>query len=139
MKMWAAFALIGIGFALGILFTLAINPAHAHMHDRPDLNEWFEGLHNDSGGLCCSMEEGVAVEAEDWRNTDVDKCEATYQIEPSPAVYCVLWKGHWRQVYKYAVISKPNKYGKAVAWPVHEWEGDKDNVWFRCFIPGAGA
>jgi hypothetical protein len=137
---WSGIAgLLALGALAGILFTLAVHPAHAHMHDRPDLNEWFENIHNDGGGLCCSMEEGVVIAAEDYRNTELDKCEATYQIEPSPPAYCVLWKGRWRQVYANAVITKPNPYGAALAWPVYEWAGDKDNTWFRCFIPGPGA
>ena len=140
-KFWNLLLMLALGFVFGVLCAIAfVPPAHAHMPDRPDLNPWFSDLKNDGGGLCCSMEEGTVITAEEWRNTEVDKCEKTYAVVPdSPAEFCVLWKGHWRQVYRYAVVSKPNRYGPALVWPVYEWNGDDDGVWFRCFIPGAGA
>jgi len=130
--------------AAAALFALMLGAvfAHAHMHDRPDLNDFFAHLHDQSGGLCCDYTEGTTVDDPDWRTTEIDKCQPSrvYDAEKNPGFHvCVHLFGVWWKVPDRAIVKEPNRYGPAVVWPV--WGGDGDNphqtVWFRCFMLGA--
>ena len=109
-----------------------------HMHDRPDLNNWFENLHNSDKGLCCSGSEGTVLAIDEIRTTDVEQCEQGISGDV-PAHYCVRLEGRWFQVPDTSVVTVPNKYGQALVWPV--WYGDGSNlhkrVFVRCFLPGS--
>lgn len=43
--------------------------AHAHDHNRPELNHWFESLKSGKGP-CCSHTDGIAVANRDWDSKD---------------------------------------------------------------------
>ena len=43
--------------------------AHAHDHNRPELNRWFESLKSGKG-QCCSRRDGIAVADPDWDGKD---------------------------------------------------------------------
>lgn len=126
-----------------VILAFGIARCSAHMHDRPDLNDWFSELHSQGGSPCCDYTEGVAVDDPDWRTTELDKCTPSEIHDPKEAVfhYCVRLDGKWWAVPDRAVVTAPNRYHKAVVWPI--WQGDADDphgkVWFRCFMPGAGA
>ena len=124
-----------------LLLLLAITTAHAHMHDRPDLNDWFGGLHNSKSGLCCSGSEGTVLAIDEVRTTDIDQCKIGRSVDGPvpPSHYCVRLEGNWWQVPDGSIVIVPNQYGEALVWPV--WYGDSNNnhkdVYIRCFLPGA--
>ena len=95
------------------------NQAQAHIHDRPDLSNWFEGLHNNQGGSCChdSMKEAVVID--DYTANG----DGSYEINLD---------GHKVHVEERQIVTVPNKYGMALAWP----QSGRHAVW--CFLPGAG-
>jgi hypothetical protein len=109
-----------------LLLLLLIAYAYAHDHTRPDLNNWFAGLHAGSGALCCD-------------GTDIDtgkaKHVATEDWDVKDEHYRVRLDGHWIDVPENAVIHQPNLYGETLVWPVYGYGG---SVWIRCFLPGAG-
>lgn len=121
-----------------ILACLCVGPAHAHMHDRPDLNDWFEGLHNNQKGLCCSGTEGSVLSTDEIRTTEVDQCRIDYPGTLVPSHYCVRLEGQWWQVPDGSVVIVPNKYGPSLVWPVWYNKGTEHaEVYIRCFLPGA--
>jgi hypothetical protein len=52
--------------------------------------------------------------------------------------YRVFIQGEWIVVPDHAVISGPNKFGKAIVWFIGSWEGNDAISRIRCFIPGSG-
>ena len=97
--------------------------AHAHDHNRPELNSWFESLKSGKGP-CCSYTDGVAVADPDWVSKD--------------GGYRVRLYGQWWDVPPEAVIAGPNLTRRTIAWPVYEYlDGMPARVTdIRCFIPG---
>jgi hypothetical protein len=49
--------------------------------------------------------------------------------------YCVRLDGQWMRVPEAALVSEPNRYGRAVVWPYQDVGGVTR---IRCFMPGAG-
>jgi hypothetical protein len=87
--------------------------------DHP-LKAWFDQLASGKG-LCCSFADGFSVEDVDWDVKD--------------GHYLVRLHGEWITVPETAVVTEPNKFGKAVVWPYLDANGGTQ---IRCFIPGAG-
>ena len=122
---------IGILIVFGIVFVLIVlvaiafgmmSPARAHMHDRPDLDTWMQGLTSKQGGQCCSNAEAKVVEDPD------------YEGDPKGG-YRVRVDGQWLYVPEGRVIQGPNKYGPALVWPYKDLGGVMQ---IRCFLPGSG-
>lgn len=87
--------------------------------DNP-LHAWFDKL-SSGKGLCCSFADGRTVD-----DPDVDTDGSHYKVRVD---------GVWYIVPDEALITEPNKYGKAVVWPYVDYEGKTQ---IRCFLPGAG-
>lgn len=107
-----------------ILLALLIYPASARdldgkYKDSP-LHSWFDSLKSNNG-LCCSFADGRAVD-----DPDVDMDGGKYRVRID---------GTWYDVPDDALVSVPNKFGRAVVWPYVDYTG-KTKI--RCFMPGAG-
>jgi hypothetical protein len=84
------------------------------------LKPWFDALKS-GNGLCCSFADGVTIEDVDWDVHD--------------GHYRVRLDGKWVAVPNSAVVTEPNRYGRAVVWPYQDVSGVTQ---IRCFMPGAG-
>lgn len=87
----------------------------------PALHAWFDRLASKKG-LCCSFADGVTVE-----DPDVDMKDGHYRVRLG---------GQWIAVPDDALVTEPNKFGRAVVWPYQDATGTTQ---IRCFIPGSGA
>ena len=100
-----------------LLILLLLSTAAAARDDgryaNSPLKPWFDSLRS-GRGFCCS---------------DADGTETEYDIRQSR--YWVPIDGVWAEVPDDAVITAPNKLGRAMLWlsPQHN---------IRCFIPGPG-
>jgi hypothetical protein len=108
-----------------IAAVVVIGPALAHIHGRPDLNEWAGNLRASGGGQCCDNSEATPMIDADWR---VDKAGR----------YEVLLEGAWREVPATAVVKEPNKYGQTLVWYYHIYNAVSGDIVIRCFLPAAG-
>jgi len=88
----------------------------------PALHAWFDKLASGKG-LCCSFADGVAVEDVDW---DTGGAGGRYRVRLD---------GRWIEVPDAALVTEPNKFGRAVVWPYQDSSGSTQ---IRCFLPGAG-
>lgn len=98
-------------------------PAAAHDDGRfaaSPLKPWFDQLKSGKG-LCCSFADGMTIEDVDWDVHD--------------GHYRVRLDGRWLAVPDIAVVTEPNRYGRAVVWPYQDANGATQ---IRCFMPGAG-
>src|ERR1700722_14441808 len=97
--------LITIGvFAIAFLMLFLLSlVAHAHIHDRPDLDAWVNGLTNKQGGQCCDHTEARRVEDPDYEG-----------LPDGSGGYRVMIDGDWLQVPESRVIHQPNRYGPAL-------------------------
>ena len=109
---------------LSIAAVLICAPAFAHMHDRPDLDTWFNGLSGKGGMPCCSQVDGSTVADVDWDTTIVN----------GKPHYRVHIEGQWIVVTDEEVVEGPNKYGSPLVWIYHS----DGKPMLRCFMPGAG-
>ncbi len=108
------------------LCTVALCPAIVAAHDNGQfanspLKGWFDSLAS-SKGLCCSFADGVSIQDVDWDTRDGN--------------YRVRLHGEWIVVPDAAVVTQPNKFGRAVVWPYQDFQGATQ---IRCFLPGSGA
>jgi hypothetical protein len=87
-----------------------------------DIREWFNGLHSQGHGPCCSFADGLSIEDPDWRITTA----GTYQV---------YYQQKWRDVPPDAVVKGANRVGHAVLWPVQFGGGAVITI--RCFLPGS--
>ena len=94
------------------------------------LKAWFDQLASGKG-LCCSFADGRSVRDVDWDTATV----ADAQTNAPHVVYRVRIDGAWIDVPPDAVVTVPNKFGPAVAWPYQDADGKTQ---IRCFLPGAG-
>ena len=101
-----------------LIFLSLCSPALAHDPSRPELNEWFNRLASHKG-LCCSFADGFAVSDVDWESKD--------------GHYRVRLDGAWVDVPDEAVVTEPNRVGRAMVWPIKSYMG----VTIRCFMPGS--
>ena len=92
------------------------------------LEPWFQSLQNNLGRNCCSEAAGHPLNEGEWDIKDNK--------------YRVFIKGEWIFVPDHAVISGPNKFGKAIVWlqvDAHIASGEIQNITrIHCFIPGLG-
>jgi hypothetical protein len=86
--------------------------------ENPELHRWFEGLRSGKGP-CCSDADGSAVSDVDW--------------ETKAGHYRVRIDGEWVDVPDEAVITEPNRIGRAMVWPIRGYLG----LSVRCFMPGS--
>ena len=113
-----------IRIACVLLLALAAPAMHARDLDgryaaqNPELHQWFEGLRSGKGP-CCSDADGSAVSDVDW--------------ETAGGHYRVRIDGAWVDVPDEAVITEPNRIGRAMVWPIRGYLG----VSVRCFMPGS--
>ncbi len=92
--------------------------AHAHDHQHPELNGWYERLHSGKGP-CCDGTEATRVDDVDWETKD--------------GHYRVRIDGEWVDVPKEAVVPGPNLDGRTMVWPYYL----NGHPIPRCFIPGS--
>jgi hypothetical protein len=89
-------------------------------HANNPLHAWFDQLASGKG-LCCSFADGFSIADVDWDTQD--------------GRYRVRLHGEWIIVPDSAVVTEPNRYGRAVVWPYTDADGATQ---IRCFLPGAG-
>lgn len=102
-----------------LILLLLVSVAHARDDGRyagSPLKQWFDSLRSQKGP-CCSDADGEQTE-----------------YEMRDGAYWAPIDGVMTRVPDSALITVPNKYGRAMKWLYYE-EGKKV---FRCFIPGAG-
>ena len=110
---------------IGLLFA---HFAHAHDHNRPELNSWFMGLHS-GRGPCCDGSDAFSLDDVDWESHD-----GHYRVRiPSDLNAPRSSEQIWVDVPDEAVVEEPNRAGPAMVWPM--W-GD-GGVTVRCFLPGS--
>ena len=112
------------GFWIGLV-TLLVAAAHlAQARDldgryaNSPLKQWFDGLRSGKGP-CCSDADGSAVSDVDWESKD--------------GHYRVRLDGQWIDVPDEAVVTEPNRVGRAMVWPIRGYSG----ITIRCFMPGS--
>jgi len=113
-----------------LILGLLTSFASAHDYARPELKQWFMGLHNSNGMPCCDGEDAAHVEDADWDTQCTDgKCH-----------YRVRLEDHWYVVSDDAVVTGPNKSGMALVWAVRYGglPGSDSAYGIRCFMPGSG-
>jgi hypothetical protein len=124
---------------------------HAPLHD------WFESLHS-GRGLCCAFTDGIPIEDWGMESIPADMAKSLRDIgQPVPSqVYWVKiptregYNGYRGPMVCFdddmevckiekipvppnAVVTAPNKFGKAVVWPYYDVN---DHLQIRCFMPG---
>jgi len=82
------------------------------------LKPWFESLESEFG-QCCTNADGYIVSDPDW--------------ESDRGHYRVRIDGEWVSVPDEAVITEPNRIGRAMVWPIRGYQG----ISIRCFMPGS--
>lgn len=115
------------------LLALMVVRAHAHDHQRADLNGWFKGLYSHKGS-CCDGSDALHLRDVDWEvkdkhyrvripkaGSDMARAAAGDKVETE-----------WVDVPDDAVIEEPNRDGATLVWPIYGAMG----VSIRCFMPG---
>ena len=88
------------------------------------LQPWFESLRNKLGLYCCAKADGHPLDDGEWDIKDNN--------------YRVFIQGRWVVVPDDAVLSGPNKFGKAMVWfRNYPWRVTPDTR-IQCFISGSG-
>lgn len=82
------------------------------------LKPWFDSLRNKKGYPCCSIADGRTVE-----DPDIDIKDGHYRVRID---------GEWLDVPDEAVITEPNRAGRAMVWPIKGYLGTT----IQCFLPG---
>lgn len=111
-----------VSVPLSLVALLSVAAAQARDPDgryaNSPLKEWFDGLRSGKGP-CCSDADGSAVSDVDWESKD--------------GHYRVRLDGAWIEVPDEAVVTEPNRVGRAMVWPIKSYMG----VTIRCFMPGS--
>ena len=123
---WLKVWFLGLAAAL-LVFIAAMSVGWAHDHNRPELNSWFTGLHSGKG-YCCDGSDALSIEDADW-----DSKDGHYRVRIDVSRETDKTDMEWVDVPDDAVITEPNKYGRALVWPIYGYVG----VSIRCFLPGA--
>ena len=105
-------------FLIALVALLIAAPAHSHDASRPQLGEWFKGLHSSGGGPCCDNGDAYKAEVE-W-----DAQGGRYRVKDP--------KGNWQIVPDAAIVKGPNLAGHAMVW----WVYSNGIPYIRCFMPG---
>lgn len=89
-------------------------------------HEWFTGLTNQRGDICCDTADGHRLDDPDWR------------INPD-GTYSVAVLGGWQKVPPDLVVRTPNRIGVAVVWiwPPDQFASAANPQKVRCFMAGA--
>jgi hypothetical protein len=119
-RLWLC--LVG-GLSLGVFSHDAV---HAHDHEHPELNKWFESLKSGKG-LCCNGRDAVHVADPDWQTNN-----GHYRVRIDVSSEMGKVDMEWIDVPDEAVITDPNLSGHTLLWPVRGYLG----VTIRCFMPG---
>lgn len=125
MRNWAAgcLAVAGLGLMAVVVLIWALLGVRAHAHDleHPELDNWYMGLRSPGHGPCCDGSETTHLADVDWDSHD--------------GHYRVRLDGQWVDVPDDAVVTEPNRDGRALLWAFKGSSG-----WYiRCFMPGAGS
>jgi hypothetical protein len=128
---WLKSVVLWLGIAM-IFFAMLVYAfaARAHMHDRPELDTWFNGLQSSGGFPCCSQIDGSTISDLDWDTTVID----------GKFHYRVRIDGQWVVVSDAEVVNAPNRYGPPIVWLywINQPDGKPRIPQIRCFMPGAG-
>ncbi|MGF6309971.1 hypothetical protein ABIB82_007323 [Bradyrhizobium sp. i1.8.4] len=114
--MIASLGLMTLVLAAGMPIAQARDPDGRYANS--PLKEWFDSLRSGKGP-CCSDADGSAVSDVDWESKD--------------GHYRVRLDGTWIDVPDEAVVTEPNRAGRAMVWPIKSYMG----VTIRCFMPGS--
>ena len=96
------------------------------------LKPWFEQLKS-RAGPCCSNADGYVVDDADWEAKNGHYRVRVPQYPDSKVMV-------WIDVPDDSLITEPNKAGRTMVWPVYSrltTEGERDQIWIRCFMPGS--
>ena len=63
-------------------------------------------------------------------------CSMTANGTPRTIIYRVFVQGEWTVVPDDAILSGPNKFGKAIVWFKNPWGVPDTRI--QCFLPGSG-
>ncbi len=120
----AVLAIVFFIAALWVWMFLSLSLVHARdlngeYKDSP-LHSWFDSLAS-GHGLCCSFADGQMID-----DPDIDTDGTHYKVRID---------GQWIVVEDSALVTVPNKFGRAIVWPYKDASGATQ---IRCFLPGAG-
>lgn len=91
----------------------------------PLIKKWIEGLKDKKGQGCCDTADGYPA------NVDYDVRTGKYWV------YIV---NGWYEVPEDAILTQPNKLGRAMVWWYPGYDMNNNLLpKIRCFIPGSGA
>jgi hypothetical protein len=140
--------LLIVGMCIAVIVLFYAGHSRAHMHDRPDLDQWLTSLSSKDRGPCCDSTEAETMADPDWRNASEMKKGECVPGNPGitsdkPPVYCVRLEHpdrageyEWYQVPPGAVVEQPNRAGPALIW-LYWVRSDPDvSPYIRCFLPG---
>lgn len=116
-KVEIVFGIVIAILAIGWYF----EPAIAHDREHPELDAWYHGLHAQDGAWCCDGSDANHLADVDWESHD--------------GHYRVRVDGEWWDVPEGAVISGPNRDGRAMVWMNGGYAGSNKGP--RCFMPGS--
>jgi hypothetical protein len=106
---------------------IAVAKVYAHDHDRPELDDWYQGLRagpDGKGTPCCEGGEASHLSDPDWKSEN--------------GHYSVRLEGEWVKVPDDAVVQGPNRDGRALVWTYQQWTSPSSlHRVVRCFIPGS--
>lgn len=123
-----------IGCALNTVRARDVDSKYANS----PLKSWFDSLASGKG-LCCSFADGYMIDDPDWEvGNPAPDGKTHYRVKlPKPKITSDLEgpskEFDWYDVPDDAVITEPNKVGKAMVWPIIGYDG----VTIRCFLPGS--
>lgn len=118
-----AFAIVILICLASLLFASPVKARDDGRYANSPLHAWFDQLAS-GRGLCCSFADGLSIADVDW---DTGGAGGHYRVRLN---------GEWIDVPDAAVVTEPNRDGRAFVWPYIDAEG---NTQIRCFLPGAGA
>jgi hypothetical protein len=81
-------------------------------------SEWFRSLKNSIGQSCCDYDDGVRLEAPEWRELEDHSFE-------------VFARKKWNKIPANKILKGTNKVGYAILWWPKAWDNP------TCFLPGA--
>jgi len=101
-----------------LIGTVAANGRDDGRYANSPLKQWFDKLRSKGGMPCCSDADGTAISDVDW--------------ESKGGRYRVRIDSQWFDVPDEAVVTEPNRFGRAMVWPLRGYSG----ITIRCFMPG---
>src|SRR5580704_1558689 len=123
------YRLLALAAAIALLCPSALAHDDGRYANSP-LKPWFDQLASRKR-LCCSFADGRRVDDVDWDTAQVADAGAEPTLH-----FRVRIDGAWVIVPPDAVITEPNRYGPAMAWPYKDAAGVTQ---IRCFMAGSGA